>query len=207
MTKEMQILIALGGNLPFGASPPMQTVQSALTALAEEGLVLQRISHMYSTPAFPAGSGPDYVNAAALITLRHAAHPKAILQALHRVEARFGRQRQGRWQGRPLDIDLIAVGDSVLPDLATFRIWENLAIADQSRSAPTDLILPHPRLQDRAFVLVPLADVAPEWCHPVLGRTVAQMLAALPEADREAVVALDPVTFNGLVLVNLDNRP
>jgi 2-amino-4-hydroxy-6-hydroxymethyldihydropteridine diphosphokinase len=60
----------------------------------------------------------------------------------------------------------------------------------QATQVPDGLILPHPRLQDRAFVLVPLADVAPDWCHPVLGRTVREMLAALPEADRRAVKRL-----------------
>jgi 2-amino-4-hydroxy-6-hydroxymethyldihydropteridine diphosphokinase len=62
--------------------------------------------------------------------------------------------------------------------------------ADQTRLAPDGLVLPHPRLQDRAFVLVPLARVAAGWRHPVTGRTVAEMLAALPQADRNAVVAL-----------------
>ena len=59
------------------------------------------------------------------------------------------------------------------------------------RHRPDRLILPHPRLQDRAFVLVPLADVTPDWCHPVLGLTVAEMLAALPQADRDAVTAVE----------------
>jgi 2-amino-4-hydroxy-6-hydroxymethyldihydropteridine diphosphokinase len=190
MVKDMRILVAIGGNLPFGASPPIQTIRDALAALDAEGLVVQGISRLYSTPAFPAGSGPDYVNAAAVMTLRHPSAPKAVLQALHRVEARFGRERQGRWQGRTLDIDLIAVGDSVCPDLAGFREWAELPLSDQAKAAPAQLILPHPRLQDRAFVLVPLADVAPDWVHPVLGQTVLEMLNALPIADRDAVVAL-----------------
>ena len=62
-----------------------------------------------------------------------------------------------------------------------------MCIRDRARSTPDRLILPHPRLQDRAFVLVPLSDVAPDWVHPRLGLTVGQMLAALPDADREAV--------------------
>ena len=98
--------------------------------------------------------------------------------------------REQRWGMRTLDIDLLALGDSVLPDAQTQDAWRDLAPETQARLAPDRLILPHPRLQDRAFVLVPLADVAPDWRHPRLGLTVRQMLEALPAADREAVKPL-----------------
>ena len=84
---------------------------------------------------------------------------------------------------RTLDIDLLALGDSVLPDAETQDNWRGLDPALQARRAPDRLILPHPRLQDRAFVLVPLADVAPGWVHPRTGQSVAAMLGVLPEAD------------------------
>jgi len=76
----------------------------------------------------------------------------------------------------------------VLPDVSTYRVWQDLPLERQTQVAPDTLILPHPRVQDRAFVLVPLADVAPEWRHPVSGQTVRQMLNALsPEARAEVV--------------------
>jgi 2-amino-4-hydroxy-6-hydroxymethyldihydropteridine diphosphokinase len=91
---------------------------------------------------------------------------------------------------RTLDIDLIAAGDMVLPDAETYSRWQGLAAEEQTRQTPDQLILPHPRLQDRAFVLVPLNDIAPHWQHPVLGLTVAQMLENLDENDVNAVVPL-----------------
>jgi 2-amino-4-hydroxy-6-hydroxymethyldihydropteridine diphosphokinase len=82
------------------------------------------------------------------------------------------------------------MGDLVLPDAQTHRRWRELAPEDQARQAPDQLVLPHPRLQDRAFVLVPLCDVAPDWRHPVLGLTARALLAALPAADVAAVKPL-----------------
>ena len=185
-------LIAFGANLPCDGSPPEATILAAIAALEAEGLCLLGFSGLYRTPCFPAGAGPDYVNAAAAVSGRVLDDVAETLATLHRIEARFGRSREVRWGMRTLDIDLLAVGDSVLPDAVTQDAWRGLPAQEQALKVPDRLILPHPRLQDRAFVLVPLAQVAPEWVHPRTGLTVAAMLAALPLADRAAVVALCP---------------
>ena len=187
MGKSVQALVAFGANLPFGGETPAQTILRASKALAKEGLSVLAFSRLFATPCFPAGAGPDYVNAAAVLVADPSVDAASILQRLHRVEEDFGRIREQRWGMRTLDIDLVALGDSVLPDAATQDAWRLLSPEAQARATPDRLILPHPRLQDRAFVLVPLADVAPDWVHPRLGLTVGQMLAALPDADREAV--------------------
>jgi 2-amino-4-hydroxy-6-hydroxymethyldihydropteridine diphosphokinase len=113
------------------------------------------------------------------------------LSRLHAIEARFGRERVRRWGPRTLDLDLLAYGELVLPDAVTQDRWRGLSPADQATQAPAELILPHPRLQDRAFVLVPLADVAPDWRHPRLGLTVLEMLNRLELAEIAAVTPLE----------------
>lgn len=183
-------MVAFGANLPFGPLGPAGTLRAAIPALAEEGLVVLALSRFYATPCFPAGAGPDYVNAAAVLDASPSDDLASILARLHAVEARFGRKRAQRWGMRTLDIDLLAMGDSVLPDARTQDQWRSLDPAAQIGSTPDGLILPHPRLQDRAFVLVPLADVAPDWVHPRTGQSVRQMLDALPQADRDAVKPL-----------------
>ena len=182
-------LIALGANQPSPAGGPSQTLTAAIRVLADiPGLQLQRASRLYAIPAFPAGSGPDFANAAA--AFETALPAGEILNHLHRIEAEFARARDSRWSARSLDLDLLALGDQILPSSETWQHWHDLPLTEQMKTAPKQLILPHPRLQDRAFVLVPLADVAPGWVHPVLNQTVIQMRDALPKPDLEDVKPL-----------------
>jgi 2-amino-4-hydroxy-6-hydroxymethyldihydropteridine diphosphokinase len=180
-----KVLVALGGNQNTPIGPPARTIAAALSALQTESVRFWAASRLFRTPAFPTGSGPDYVNAAAVLMTDLA--PEALLAHLHGVETIFGRVRHGRWGARTLDIDLIACGAAILPDQAGLRYWIALPEQDQARLAPDRLILPHPRVQDRAFVLVPLADIAPGWCHPLTGRSVTEMLADLPDAAKAEV--------------------
>ncbi|TNF63741.1 MAG: 2-amino-4-hydroxy-6-hydroxymethyldihydropteridine diphosphokinase [Rhodobacteraceae bacterium] len=187
-TQINDMAIALGGNLADPEGSPQANLTRALVEMAASGLVIRAISRFFATPCFPAGAGPDYVNAAAIV--RTAEGPRDVLARLHAIEAAMGRVRTRRWGERGVDLDLIAAQGAVLPDEATFRHWAGLPPDEQRRIAPDTLILPHPRLAERAFVLVPLADVAPDWVHPVSGLSVRRMLEDLPAGDRADIRAL-----------------
>jgi 2-amino-4-hydroxy-6-hydroxymethyldihydropteridine diphosphokinase len=159
------ILIAVGSNLPGPSGSPRANCEAALAALTREGVRTARQSRWYRTPPWPESEAtrqPWYVNG--VVAVDTALDPEALLAAMHRVEAVMGRVRGPDTvnAARPIDLDLIDYDGQVRD------------------SAP---ILPHPRLGLRAFVLRPLADVAPDWVHPVSGAPLAALLAALPKGS------------------------
>ncbi|MEI9888018.1 MAG: 2-amino-4-hydroxy-6-hydroxymethyldihydropteridine diphosphokinase [Rhizomicrobium sp.] len=158
------ILIALGGNLDSPAGPPALTLRAALAALEKNGANIVAVSAYYVTPAWPDPSDPPFVNAVA--RLRTALAPADLLDLLHQIETAFGRRRSARNAPRTLDLDILDYDGLV-------------------QSGPPEL--PHPRLAERAFVLVPLAELAPDWIHPVTRQTVGGLVAGLSAAEREAV--------------------
>ena len=182
-----KVVIAVGSNAPSRVGDSRLTVLAAINALGGAFNDLSS-SKLYQTPAFPAGSGPDFINAACSFSTEKSAED--VLLMLHSIEADFGRERVKRWGERTLDLDLIAVDDLVLPNFEVFHHWRNLPIEGQKVQTPDTLILPHPRVQDRAFVLAPMADIAPDWLHPVLGQSTVEMLAQLPASDRDEILPL-----------------
>lgn len=157
---DFVILIALGANLPSRAyGSPLQTCEAALAALAARGVRIVRRSRWYESEPVPPSDQPPFVNGVAQVATD--LPPAELLALLHRIERDFGRTRRQRNEARVIDLDLLAYDDRV-------------------SAAGEKPELPHPRLTERAFVLLPLAELAPDWRHPVSGRTAADLAADLP---------------------------
>ncbi len=153
------ILVGIGSNL---AAPrfdsPQDTASAALAQLPAIGVAVVRRSRWYLSEPVPPSDQPWFVNAVALVETQLG--PTALLTALLALEARFGRQRGVANAARTLDLDLLDY--------------------DGRQSATKRLVLPHPRLHERRFVLAPLAEIAPRWHHPLLAMTANELLARLP---------------------------
>jgi 2-amino-4-hydroxy-6-hydroxymethyldihydropteridine diphosphokinase len=157
------VIVALGSNLK-GSYPSLQALLEAAAAAFEgEGLKVVARSSWWRSAAWPDPAGPAYLNGVVLVDT--ALDPRATLDALRRIERRFGRERGERNAARTLDLDLIAHGRAVL-------------------NAP-GLVQPHPRAAERRFVMGPLAEIAPGWRHPATGET-AEILAGRAQVGADA---------------------
>ena len=156
----VQAAIALGGNL----GDSQRILSEAVQAIdAAEGIRVLVRSHLYKTA--PVGPPqPDYLNACIVVKTMLSA--RSLLHQLLSIENQFGRVRQERWGARSLDLDLLLFGEQIIDS--------------------PGLTVPHPRLHERAFVLVPLMDVADQWQHPIFGKTIAQLLNDLPAVSSNA---------------------
>lgn len=149
------MVVALGCSLP-GSYPSRESLlDAAVEALAGEGLSVTARSSWWTSAAWPDPTAPAYLNGVVLVET--ALPADAVLSALHRIEARFGRVRAEANAPRTLDLDLIAHGRTVLDGAA---------------------LVPHPRAHERLFVMGPLAQIAPAWRHPVSGRSAADLAAS-----------------------------
>ena len=156
----MMSYVALGANLASERyGPPRATLRAALKLLEARGFRVAAGSGWYESAPVPASDQPWFVNA--VVRLDDAPAPARLLETLHTLEADLGRVRSVPNAPRAVDLDLIDAGGQVSAPEA----W------------PT---LPHPRLHERAFVLMPLQEIAPDWRHPASGRHIDTLLAALP---------------------------
>lgn len=152
------ILIALGANLPSSAGLPPETLNAALLQLGFRGITIVEHSSFYKSAAWPNASDPAFVNAVARV--RTALDPAELLSVLHEIEDSFGRRRSVPNAPRTLDLDLVDYDGRI-------------------QKGPPEL--PHPRAAARLFVLLPLAEIAAEWRHPVSGKGVAELIESAPK--------------------------
>jgi len=163
MNASKRAYIGLGANLPFeGMSAPVVLAQ-ALSAIQRAGFTPLAISNVWQTAAWPPSDQPDFYNAVAAVETGDVS-PQALFETLRAIELRFGRERRERWAARTLDLDIIAM-DGVMGEF-------------------DEVTVPHPRMQERAFVLAPLAEVAPDWRHPVSELSLTDLLKTVPPEQR-----------------------
>lgn len=153
--------LGLGSNLGDRAA----YLLGAVTALVNSGLRLQTVSSIYETAPVDYLAQPDFLNMVVAVSAPQL-EPFALLKSCLAIEAQLGRQRTVPRGARTIDIDLL-----LLDELVIAEAREGVA-----------LTLPHPRLHLRRFVLAPLAELAPQLKHPLLGATMAQLLATVPDA-------------------------
>lgn len=154
------LYVGLGANLPHPKhGPPRATLEHVLTLFPARGLRVLARSPWYESAPVPASEQPWYVNG--VVRVATALSPSEVLAVLHGIEAELGRQRVAPNEPRAVDLDILAFGNMIL-------------------NGPNPPIIPHPRLRERAFVLLPLADLAPDWRHPATGERIAELIARLP---------------------------
>lgn len=178
------LLIAFGANLPSAHGSPLETLVAVVAAFPSYGLTVVKCSHWYKTPAITPDEQPDFVNGVAQIDSDLDA--EALLDLLHRIEANFGRKRRVRWGERAVDIDLIDFRGAVIvpcgvPETVPGEEWTSRPLA-----------LPHPELVHRGFVLLPLAEICPEWRHPQSGQKISDLVAALPAKASDGIYQVRP---------------
>ena len=162
-TPSCVAFIGIGANLPSpGFATPRATCEAAIKALVHAGLKIENQSSWYKSAPVPASSQPWYINGVISIEISIEAH--ALITILQDVENQFGRTRTTRNAARTLDLDLIAYADKVSG-------WQ--------KEANDKLILPHPRMSERGFVLLPLSEIAPNWFHPVLNTSLEELISRL----------------------------
>ena len=182
----MNIIIGMGSNQDYRGRNPIEILDYAKEKMCKVRIDIIHESEYFTSPAYPNDSDPIFINS--VLLAEYSGTPEELLFELQGIENYFGRVREKRWGKRSCDLDILAINDLVLPSISEFYYWANLKVKEQAIKTPKQLVVPHPRMQDRGFVLKPLMSIFSNWQHPVFEKTVAQMLNSLPEEEKEFVL-------------------
>lgn len=156
------ILIGLGANLDSVYGAPEQSLKACVRLLEEHKMKVLEFSSIWISAPVPVSDQPWYHNAVCSVGTSLSA--QEILAVLSKIEKSAGRERHTRNEARVLDLDLLIFHDEIIE--------------------AENLIVPHPRMHERAFVLYPLHEIAPNWIHPVLDQSLDQMIKAMPQGQK-----------------------
>lgn len=148
-------ILALGSNLSFNNNTPEENINSAYQFITNNDIKILKRSHIYKSEAYPNKSDPLFCNSA--ISIETDLKPEELLNVILDVEKKFGRERKKKNNPRTLDIDIIS--------------YDNLILNENDK-----LVIPHPHLHKRLFVLLPLKDISQEWKHPVFLKTTQEFI-------------------------------
>jgi 2-amino-4-hydroxy-6-hydroxymethyldihydropteridine diphosphokinase len=170
VSQRRRIYFGLGGNL----GDRVANLRGALDALIFGGVAIDAVSALYETPPWGVIDQPSFANAAASgLTELNA---RELLILAKQIEANLGRDLEApQWTARLIDIDVLLIDRETVDEI--------------------DLVVPHPLMQERAFVLVPLRDISPGVTHPSLGQTIEELLEALSQSERDGVVQIEGASW------------
>ena len=183
-------IVVLGSNLSSEYGNSIETLKKCVHEIREH-LSIEHLleSRWYISSSFLDKRDPKYINVG--IHFYTDLKPKELLSFTSGLENKYGRKRRKRWEPRTCDIDILLCDQMILPNKKSFEKWLRLDLSDQIKLVPNELILPHPRLQERTFFLKPLYDLQPDWIHPFLKMKPKEMLDSLPSNELESIKDLN----------------
>ena len=152
----------------------LEILNKALEYFPVFSISLIKVSSFWESKSYPNKNQPNFINAVSEV--QSILNPYQTLCSLKKIEIILGRKVNSRWGSRVLDLDILASGSLILPNLRIFDKWLKMPLQHQIQNQPNQLILPHPRIQDRLFVLKPLSEIDPDWIHPVLNKKPLELI-------------------------------
>ena len=183
-------VLVLGSNLSSKFGNSTETLKKCVEEIRSRPFIFSLSkSNWYTSTSYLSNKEPSYIN----VGIRFSSNlkPVELLNFTSDLENKYGRERKSRWEPRTCDIDILLCDQLIMPSHMYFKKWLNLDLAEHVKLVPDELILPHPRIQERTFFLKPLNDVQPDWTHPFLKIKAKEMLDSLPPNELENIQKIE----------------